>query len=778
MTFALNSWNEVENRVEKAISNISFSRLKEYRDLESCYAEYSSFKSTFKGRIDAYNDAFLKKKIEEAYGLIGTVEGRKLDEQQMSAVVKDAPSQLVVAGAGSGKTTTIVGKVKYLLATGIVKAEDILVLSFTNASAAEMKERIRKECGGDIYTATFHKLGYEIIKRSDKIAPKVADEDIRSFVSAELENICENDKLRGMIVNYVLYQSVQAQSEFSFKTAAEYKSYLETNPPTTFLGERVKSYGEMTIANFLTQHGIRYEYEAEYPVDTRTEEYGQYHPDFYLPDHDIYIEYFGINRQGDVPSYFNGKNGKSASQVYTDGMDWKRKLHAENSTRLVECFAYEFFEDTLVKDLGKKLSDEGVDLQERSLDSLFSEGGNKRNQILSMLANTIATVVVLLKNRKMTVDELESKCRQVGLRQDLLLSLAGMVFEAYERMLHENEMVDFADMLNRAEELVRNNEYRHTYKYVIVDEYQDISAAQYRLLRAMRDQTDYLLFCVGDDWQSIYRFAGSDISYIVRFADYWERTDQSYIGMTYRFPQKLIDISGQFIMKNPYQIKKELHSYNTSKDQVLAWINAYNENAANSMLIESLMVLPKEASVFLLGRYGFDIDQFKDCERLRFRYDNVSKIQRVELVGREDLKIVFYTVHRSKGLQADYVYIINNRQTHMGFPSEVKNPPVIELLLEQADPFPDAEERRLYYVALTRAKKRVYLLTVGKNISMFARELIEEHKSEIAKNGHYCPECGGKMQRRKGPYGEFYGCSNYRINGCRYKEKIGEEINA
>ena len=136
---------------------------------------------------------------------------------------------------------------------------------------------------------------------------------------------------------------------------------------------------------------------------------------------------------------------------------------------------------------------------------------------------------------------------------------------------------------------------------------------------------------------------------------------------------------------------------------------------------------------------------------------------------RNDLIIYFYTAHRSKGLQADYVFIINNRATKMGFPSKVVNPPLVEMLLEQYDQFPDAEERRLFYVALTRAKKKVILITTKKNLSSFAKELIENEQDEIKRERYSCPWCGGQLRKINGPYGEFYGCSNYSVNGCRYK---------
>jgi DNA helicase-4 len=203
----------------------------------------------------------LGQRIAEAYRLIGAVEGQRLDTQQMACVVKDPHSHLVVAGAGTGKTTTILGKVKYLLATNAVRPQELLILSFTNAAASEMQNRLFAETNEKIYVATFHKLGYDIIRRADQITPDISQTDIRYFVLGDLKRLSQNHSYQKKLMLYILYNRVQEKSEFDFQSESEYQDYLEANPPTTIQGERVKSYGEMQIANYLTQHGVRYEYE-------------------------------------------------------------------------------------------------------------------------------------------------------------------------------------------------------------------------------------------------------------------------------------------------------------------------------------------------------------------------------------------------------------------------------------------------------------------------------------------------------------------------------------
>ena len=290
-------WNESLTEIFNKLSIIKgrkYTKLKQYKDLLNKKNALLEIKANLKKQITKFNEELAEKRIDDAYLLIGDVEGRQLDRQQMKCVVMDAHNQLIIAGAGTGKTTTIVGKIKYLLKTGKCAPEDILVLSFTNASASEMKERICKETNSNIEASTFHKLGLNIITKVNGIAPKISKISLSKFIKERLENYMKDKGYLNKLTTYLLYNSVVDKSEFDFESEDEYEEYLKLNPPVTMKNEKVKSYGELKIANFLFQNGINYIYEAPYKIDTRTEEYGQYYPDFYLPDYDIYLEYFGI----------------------------------------------------------------------------------------------------------------------------------------------------------------------------------------------------------------------------------------------------------------------------------------------------------------------------------------------------------------------------------------------------------------------------------------------------------------------------------------------------
>ena len=727
-------------------------------------------------KLQTYNDWLASQKAADAARLILPVEGKMLDDQQMRCITKEVRNHLVLAGAGTGKTTTIVGYVKYLLKKKICTPDDILVLSFTNASAAEMSERLNKEIGRPITAQTFHKLWLDIITSVQGKKPKIYSADIRQFVRKQLDTMTQDAAYLRKLCMYLNYNGAEQKSEFDFQTEDEYRSYLKYNPPVTLKKETVKSYGELDIANFLAQNGIAYVYEQEYPIDTRTSEFGQYHPDFYLPNFDLYIEYFGINRQGEVPPYFSGKNGMSTTQAYQEGIKWKRELHRQNGTRMIEVYAYEKLEEQLLPKLEERLKKAGVVFTPVSSEEMWAEISGTENQKLDRVAELFGTVITLAKSNDCTLKDVRS--RNHSLRNlpsiDAVIDLIEPVYNNYQTMLRSRNEIDFNDMINLASAYVQHGQFAHSYSYVIVDEYQDISQARYRLLFEMRQQMDYRLFCVGDDWQSIYRFSGSDIGFILNFEKYWGASEISRIETTYRFPQSLISISSSFIMKNPAQQRKRLRSAIADRGFSMEKITGYTDAYSVEFLTERLRELPKGSTVLFLGRYRFDIKILDGQRQLSYQYSAAFGRTEVTFTRRPDLQISFMTVHSSKGLQTDYIFLLNNKAYGMGFPSQIADAPILQLLLDNCDHYPFAEERRLFYVAITRAKKKVWLVTLKGNESVFVKEIDEVHGEGMRKEQYTCPLCGGHLVRRSGPYGDFFGCSNYRANGCPYKRNISK----
>lgn len=756
--------------------NFLFS-LFQYRRYEKLFFELRKIMLDLREKIDEHNKNIIAIDIKNFKDICGRVEGNYLDGNQIDSIVRKNKNQLVFAGAGSGKTTTIVGKVKYLLATGMYNPKDILLLSFTHASALEMRERIKVETGVGLDVFTFHKLSLDIIKKGTIGSLNVFDKDLYSVIKDFIVENMRNPQYFDKLIYFLSTLRFDVKDEFDFSSEDEYNEYLKTNKPKTLNNEIVKSYGELEIANYLYKNNIEYVYERSYEFDITNADHQQYKPDFYLPKYKIYVEYFGIDENNEVAPFFEDRNGVSATQDYNESIVWKRNLHKQNSTVMIETYYYEKKQGVLLKKLEEELKSNGVKFVKKSDQELWENIKSNNSGIFNELCRVFQMIISLLKSNNYTINYLYSLPEVIDNRINLItLDLLAPIYQSYQNMLRDNFLIDFNDMINFAISYIEQNIYEHDYKYVIVDEYQDMSNARYRLLKALREQKDYKLFCVGDDWQSIYRFNGSDIDLITNFEKYWGLTYFSCIDNTYRFTSMMSTLSGNFIMRNPRQYRKKLNA-TLSVELAIEFINGYTQSKCIDFLVEKLSKIEKGSTVYFLGRYSFDIDMFKYSNNFGLQYNNVENSTDVIFFKRKDLKIRFLTIHKSKGLQADYVVIINNKNYGMGFPSKINDLPIIKLLLAGGlDDYPYSEERRLFYVALTRSKKKTYLLTIDGNKSMFVDELENDYKilmkydMELKRSIYKCPECNGRLTKRNGRYGSFFGCSNYP--NCKYTRDL------
>jgi len=480
-----------------------------------------------------------------------------------------------------------------------------------------MAERILAETGATIQALTFHKLGKNIITKVDHVTPNITNINMGDFIKEQLNKLTKDVAYFSRIINFFVYSHDREKSDFDFASEIEYKEFLETNPPITLKHENVKSYAELDIANFLFKNDISYEYEKPYEHDTATLEFGRYLPDFYLPDYGIYIEHYGIDRNGNVAPYFKGKNGKSASECYNESIKWKLETHEKHGTKLIESFYYEKTEGNFLILLKSKLLAEGVILHPVNNETLWEVITRDNKSILDGLSQLIGTIINLIKSNAYEWEYVVRKSHEIvsyaKYKNLLLLEIIHPIYSAYCKVLIDNHEIDFNDMINQATQYIQCSKYKHPYKYVIVDEYQDMAMSRYRLLKSMRDQSFFRLFCVGDDWQSIYRFTGSNIGFLLNFIDYWGPTEQSRIETTYRFSKSLIEISGAFVMQNPKQIRKNLVSKNNDNQFALGYIEGYTLRNAVDFMLQKLDTLPLNSSVFFIGRNNFDIDSIKQC---------------------------------------------------------------------------------------------------------------------------------------------------------------------
>src|SRR5436190_964420 len=768
-------------------------------EVRSIASFINNFNNSERSR-DEFNKSFVNEELKTYSDFFDRIEGRKLDGQQRTAVVIDDDNSIVIAGAGSGKTTTIVGKVNYVIDRYNVDPKEILLISFTNKSASTLAERINIP---GVEAKTFHKFGKDIIVETEERQPSIFDEkQFNPLLKSFFTQLITTENYLHKVINYFTDFLKPRKSQSDFDNQGDYIQYIkDKNFRTynvievqgrgglTYNMEVVKSIEECKIANFLLFNGLNYKYEYPYEHKTADERYRQYKPDFTIIQGDkrICIEHFGISRCGNVPAWFKGDDTRSASEKYRDDMNGKRETHKTNGTILIETYSYEMNEDILFTNLKENLTLAGISLKPKSPEEIWDIIKNAAKEEVDSFVLLFGTFINLMKSNNYSLGDVINKNNKtpdkfLKKRNTLFVEIIKPIVERYENYLKERNEIDFSDMINKASEYIASGKHKRKFSYVIIDEFQDISIGRYQLVKAIKQSNPSCkLFCVGDDWQSIYRFSGSDIALFKEFEKYFGFTVKSKIETTYRFHDPLIKLSSDFIQKNPDQAKKELKSISATKNTQYkihySITDSQDDSNAVRVIFDQLINIYKDIEgkeIFILGRYGFDIKRIKNEESL-FRIDKPNETIYYSIRTREgqtrQLKAQFMTVHKAKVLEADIIVILNCNSGKYGFPSEMSEDQVLNLLLSESDQFENGEERRLFYVAMTRAKEIVYFIADSSFKSKFILELeLESGQSPNKK----CPSCktADIVLRRSGTAKngnayKFYGCSNY-LYGCEY----------
>ena len=757
------------------------------------------------------NTLFVKAELESQDQILSNIEGKSLDEQQRNAIIVDEDNSLVIAGAGSGKTLTIAGKVKYLTERYSINPQEILLISFTSKAVEEMRERIKNKMHIDVSVKTFHKLGLDIISEANLERPSIfglSHKETLELFASFIDNARNDDMYFSNLTNFLSYYTsipqkkendnvnfeslrIKDNLDKSYKISEKYKTTLKLvekikHGSKVKYREKVKSYEELLIANFLFRNRIKYAYEERYQFNTASKKFAQYKPDFYLPDYNIYIEHFGIDKNGNVPPWFKGTENLSAKAKYNEGIQWKKNEHQARGTTLVETYSWENSEGILLSSLKDKLNNLGVLFAPMTDNEIWDYLSTHCPHEVDNFTTLVYTFLSLVKSNNKSITALKAMSINDP-RASAFINLFSPIYQQYNEYLSENEEIDFNDMINMATTQVNKKDFESPYKYIIIDEFQDISSSRYQLIMAFLNKcSSTKLFCVGDDWQSIYRFAGSDLGLFVKFENYFEdcsiaeykrKTHKFLIENTYRFDNQLIDLSSNFIMQNPNQISKNLISLRQSNEPAFTVLDYdYNNRIIDPLHLALDSIASKaqgqKVSIKLLGRYTHEIDAVR-TSRLTLKYNGKKGDEIITDPNNNNFTISFNTVHSAKGLEADYVIILNGNSGKHGFPTEVTDDPLLNFLLSSADQFPHGEERRLFYVALTRAKKHVYILSNSESRSKFVKEITHIENPDLP----ICDWCGSQLIERKSHFKSeyYYSCCNFHV--CNFSRKISfEEI--
>ncbi len=715
---------------------------------------------------------FVEFELSEMQAFFDTIETNPLTPEQRLAVVTDEDATLVLAGAGSGKTSVIVAKATYLVERAIRQPQEILLMAFGKDAAAEMATRIKERSGAAVDALTFHALGNKIIREVEGQGPVLASyaTDEAKF-RALLRDILMNDVAKrpgigGALLEWFSELYWPYKSEWDFGNQDEYYQWVEAHELRTLNGDRVKSYEEWEISNWLYRNGIEFEYEPPYEHDLPADARGAYKPDFKLTESGVYIEHFGVRKSRGPDGSIRLTTAPHINQErYLEDMEWKRKVHRDNGTILIETFSYERVEGRLLPSLREKLAPfvELKPLPQSQIFDALSEMG-----LVDGFTQTLITFLRHFKSSRSSIEQCHSRAEGSGdiARCRAFLMIFELLLEAYQK--HLGDQIDFEDMINLATDHVESGRYQSPYRHLLVDEFQDISEGRARLLRALKAQhSDTRIFAVGDDWQSIFRFAGSDIHLMRdfgkefggRFGSESDVHSTVDLGRTFRSVDKIALPARRFVLQNPSQINKGVVTATTTDAPSI--MVAYFDRGQDDVAIRLALIQLSNAaadgtSVLLLGRYNYLKPNNLKALALEF----------------PKLSLRFMTAHGSKGLEADHVIILRATSDKMGFPSEIVDDPLLNLVLPRPEMFDHAEERRLFYVALTRARKSVTILADREKPSVFVRELVshpEYETIEINETGiaeRRCDSCGGRMLQQVGKEGRlYYACEHRSLCG-------------
>ncbi|MBN1330543.1 MAG: UvrD-helicase domain-containing protein [Candidatus Heimdallarchaeota archaeon] len=718
--------------------------------------------NTFQIKLNEYNNAFVnRRKIE--YADLFKRENLILDEEQQTAVIVDDKHNLVVAGAGSGKTEVLITRIAYLIKRKPdgVNPQRILALAFQTKAANEIKNRLKKRYNIDIEIRTFHSFGKKVIEdyavrkfiEIKKLNPRCEEESkYQKFIQELFELTLNNDiSFQNRMVSFLKYyaDNQKIKQEVDFVEKEEYYQYQKNLTYTSLDGTKVKSESERAIANFFFMHNlngkkINFVYEELADWMTYINKDGKEYtpkPDFFFPEYDIYLEHWAINKDGNVPEWFSGED---PSKNYQENMSIKKSKYLKNNKILIETTEAEFnegpieniLEEKFISALQEKNPDENYHLSKLSYTEIVEKVWEECKEFVKVLPMNISRFITIAKTYGLIPADIERRLttEKWSRKQLAFAHIALKIYEVYEEALAIQYSIDFSDMINHATKFLIEDQafYQNTYDHILIDEYQDISAQRFYLIKTlMAKNLNCKLFCVGDDWQSIMGFAGSNLDYFIHFNNYFDHPARTDLVKNYRSIKSIVN-AGTAIIKNNFtnQIQKQIIAHTNKEEPILVYssrhqeyfLEKYYEQIANHAL----------KKIAELAKCGYKYDDIMILLRIAknpklrkyLRNDNRYNIPFSNELDKPGC-VHILSVHKSKGLESKIVILLNVDKGLYGFPCELENPDIFEIAIKDNDGLREQEERRLFYVAVTRAKEQVIIYTQKCSESEFITEIKE-----------------------------------------------------
>lgn len=704
-----------------------------------------------------------------------------LNDKQREAVVSEDKRLLVLAGAGSGKTKTLLQKLIYLIEEKGVSPSNILAITFTKNATNEMIDRliISADQTGEyekllfdkrlskadkdnerfqqqkkyrwidgLTVRTFHSFCYSILRNhgvnefdnkfriigdekrdeEDELSKHVAPETVFEVVHKLLIEKCEDTdfllQLKRYILDYIIDKIHLKKTD---------GKYLPKDGKyfTTLDGTKVRSKSEQFIADWFYRHSIKYEYEPLLNVKDFA-----FHPDFYIPEANLYIEHVSDKS-------FSTKD--------------KEEQFQKGNLLLVKTFEAMTKDSALFNHTLDKVVKNRLPANYHKTVSLnFKEEFDGYHEDVKDFVAQVMRITDMIKVENIDFDAVLEKARKdQHERVRNFYELAIPIVKKYVHYCTDKSYLDFNDLISRSTSLFQNhvdiaNKYKSKYQYILVDEFQDVNNLQVDLIKLLlTDQTQ--LFCVGDDWQSIYGFRGSNVSYIVDFEKHFSNSRVIKLNLNYRSTQNIVGASNEVIKHNKFKVEKDIQSSKKSEHKIVIFSGSHQDENIQfcfDKVTELLQDgLTNDDILFLYRRSKMYSPYF-------FRFKN------------EGIRVQSKTIHAAKGLEAKVVFIIGLTEGNGGFPDIWLEDRIFQVIKKANHDLLMEEERRLFYVAITRAKDKLFLITEKGNESSFLKEIPETFTvktsipiksvvekvitcdkcySQLEKLWVVCPYCGEKV---------------------------------
>lgn len=730
-----------------------------------------------------HNEAFVASEHVAFRDFFDDLDGRSLSLQQREACIRLEDNNLLVASAGSGKSATMVGKLAYVLEKKLYRPDEILLLAFNKSAADELKTRIARQLGVEevaleCRVTTFHALGRGIIQDVRGQPPQLANWVGHPAGEARvlddiIKNLFESDPEFAALWSELLVVHPKADIPPQyFDRDADYERYISAkrrdgNITIGSLADvYVKSLQEQKIANWLWLHSVEFEYEKQVGIEDEAGEPRFLHPDFYYPQTGTIHEHFALNADGTSPF-----------ADYALHAEAKRQSYRQNELDFFETTSAQANDATLIEVLKTELADRGYSFKRRDYAEIKKA---LEPVVIEHYHKIISTCIKHIRARHLTLEMLleQAKSLHDKTRAKVFTRVLWAISQDYSRRLDEAKEIDFDSMIADAIKMIETGQYQSPYSLILVDEFQDISEPRANLIKALRQQRPSCkVFAVGDDWQSIYRFAGSDISLFTQFHDHFGECWTGRLEQTYRCNQLIAETAASFVQRNPAQLKKSVRSSRAAIPRSIRVIPVGDNDTKPDYTQACYAVLER-----LDTALGNIAEQWRTEPGTKLKVLALWRYNRLDpFAGKppnfENIEVAGMSFHRAKGLEADYTILLDVSEGDYGVPSQIEDDELLNLVIPRPEAFDYAEERRLFYVALTRASRGVYLLTHHRQSSRYIRELCQIAGDDVAFETidgspveNQCPDCkvGQVVQKRNRAGSWFRGCNQFPT--CRYTE--------